>query len=383
MSRLFNAAVGEPPTRVTALAARRQAIKRRIVTCISATVALAVVGSIGLAVSANAIIPHRVTESHPKLTMPRFYFTEDGASVLDRHASPELVVRSVATGAITGRVHCPGPHPQTEGVAVASDQTFFVDCRIATNQNVGTGIRIYRFQVSASGKISRFALIPGGDLVDLRGGRMAVTPDGSWLAMDAGTVVKGGLSDVLVINTKTGASRVWRPGTSPHDGTFHPAELSFAQGDKELAVFGLVDCNGAGPRCKTDEEIRVFSPATKGGLLSSGRRQVLSSTQLGGPTQDLALSAYLSQDGKNIIVATYGNKSGPRIVELSAHGGRLIRTLYRSRPNVSPIGMVVDSSGRFILWLGAGPRTSIFGRIDQGKLHPLRFKSESLNVFGW
>src|SRR6185437_15195215 len=107
LSRLFNAAVGEPPTQVTALAARRQAIKRRIVTCISATVALAVVGSIGLAVSANAIIPHRVTESHPKLTMPEFYFTEDGASVLDRHASPELVVRSVATGAITGRVHCP------------------------------------------------------------------------------------------------------------------------------------------------------------------------------------------------------------------------------------------------------------------------------------
>ncbi len=74
LSRMFNAAVGEPPHRVTAHAARRQALKRRIIACVSTTAALAIAGSIGLAISANAIVPHRVTNSHHTLTRPNYFF---------------------------------------------------------------------------------------------------------------------------------------------------------------------------------------------------------------------------------------------------------------------------------------------------------------------
>jgi hypothetical protein len=383
LSKLFNAAAGEPPHHVTAHAARRQAIRRRIVTCVSATAALAIAGSIGLVVSANAIVPHRVTGPQAKVTMPKFYFTEDGASFLDRRHSPEFVVRSVATGAITGRVHCPGPHPQTEGVAAASGQTFFIDCRIASKQDVSSGIRIYRFQVSASGKIGRFGLIPGGNLVGLKGGSLAVTPDGSWLAMEAGKIVKGGIFEIIMINTKTGASRFWRPDTSRRHGTFVMGSLSFVHGDKELAVSGGISCQGAGPQCKQDDEMRVFSPATKGGLFSSGRRRIITEAQLGGSGQDFVTDAYLSQDGKTIIANVDGPKGGLRVVELPAKGGKVTQTLYQLGPKDTSVKMTVDSSGQFIMWFGFGPRNPIFGWIGQGKLHPLRFKSENLNIFGW
>ncbi|HET7014901.1 MAG TPA: hypothetical protein VFI65_13380 [Streptosporangiaceae bacterium] len=382
MSRLFNAAVGEPPNQVTARAARRQAIKRRIITCVSATAALAIAGSIGLVVSANAIVPHRVTGPQAKGTMPKFYFTEDGPSFLDRRHSPEFVVRSVSTGAITGRVHCPGPHPQTEGVAIASGRTFFIDCRIASPQDVSSGIRIYRFQVSASGKISRFGLIPGGNLVGFKGGTLAVTPDGSWLAMEAGKVVRGGIFEILVINTKTGASRFWRPDSSGRNGTFEVGSLSFVHGDKELAVSGGISCQDAGPKCKRDEEVRFLSPATKGGLFSSGKRRIITQAQMGGSGEDFITDAYVSQDGKTIIANVDGPK-GIRVVELPAQGGKITRTLYQLGPKDGSAKMTVDSSGQFIMWLGFGPRNQFFGWIGQGKLHELKFKPENVNIFGW
>lgn len=381
LSKLFNAAAGEPPHHVTAHAARRQAIKRRIAVCVSATAALAVAGCIGLVVSANAIVPHRGTGSHAKVTRPKFYFVEDGASFLNKRATPELVVRSVATGAITGRVHCPGPHAQTGGVAVTG-RTFFIDCRIATKQDVATGTRIYRFQVSASGRVSGFALIPGGNIAGLRGDAMTVTPDGKWLAVDAAKVVKGGVIEVLVINTKTGATKTWRNSVQPNGLIFHPGSLSFADGDRELAVFGYNTCN-AGSDCRNGVRVlRVLSPAAGGGLLSSGR-QVFSMTQIGG--QGEAFDGYLTQDGKTVIVDADGPRlnAGSRVLEFSARGGKAIRTLLRTGSNTELVGLRGDSSGRFVLVVGIGTRHSIFGWVKGGKLRALTAKAGDVNVFGW
>ena len=106
LSRLFNAAVGEPPNQVTPHAARRQALKRRIIACVSATAALAIAGSIGLAVAANAIAPHRVTDSHHAVTKPKFYFTQDSVSG-EKGTHRERGAFRRATGAITGRVQLP------------------------------------------------------------------------------------------------------------------------------------------------------------------------------------------------------------------------------------------------------------------------------------
>jgi hypothetical protein len=392
LSRLFNAAVGEPPHQVTAHAARRQAFKRRIVTCASVTAALVIAGSIGLAVSANAIAPHRVADSRQTLTRPKFYFDADVHSV-KRHAVSELVVRSVATGAITGRLNCPGAGPAAvEGTAATADQTFFIDCTVLSKNQAQLGIRIYRFKVGATGRVSGFGLVPGGNLPGLRGANLAVTADGSLLAIDLANVRKGPISEIFVINTKTGAHAVWRADTLRGGITFHPEDLSFALGGHELAVFGSDTCaGGAGSHCwNPGQEMVAVNPAAKGGNLSSGR-EIFSQGQVGAPRKSYVADAYLSPDGKTVI-ASIAQKSGTQVVELSAGTAKTLRTLLKEGPDNSAGTIEVDQSGRFILYQGLHNRVlshhrinhrAFNGWIDHGKLRPLRPVHEFVFQAAW
>jgi hypothetical protein len=383
LSRMFNAAAGEPPNHITAHAARRQALKRRVIACLSATAALVVAGSIGLAVAANAIAPHRAADGHPQVTMPRYYFEMDLTPVT---GATENLVRSVATGAITGRVHCPGPRWQTFSAVADSRQTFFIGCQTFSQEGAAS-TRIYRFQVSGSGRVSGFRPIPGGNLSPLRAQSMAVTGDGSLLAVAYA-------SEVLVINTKTGSHATWRSDTLSGGVRLDPGDLSFARGDRELAIFGDDLCvrHGLHPRCKNPgEEMRVVSPAAKGGAISSGRR-VLIKSQLIRPNKGEIASAFLGPDGRtamvtvNTYLAAGGTFPGARVLQFSVATGKALRTLFNPASFKSALITYVDQSGRFVLLkaLKKHDQVPVFGWIDHGQLRLLQpLRPRVADVIAW
>jgi hypothetical protein len=383
LSRLFNAAVGEPPNQVTPHAARRQALKRRVIACVSATAALAVAGSIGLAVAANAIAPHRASDGRPQVTMPKYYFEMDPTNPVS--GGTENVVRSVATGAITGRVHCPGRSSLTLGATTDSRHTFFIACPTNSKTGNSDGTRIYRFQVSDSGRVSGFRMLPGGNLPKFRGENMTVTADGSLLA-----IVNEFQPEVLVINTKTGSHAVWRSDAMPGGAILYPGDVSFARGDRELAIFGSDYCV-SGSVCKPVQEMRVVSPAAKGGKVSSGR-QVLIKSQLVPPKRGAIADAFLGPDGKTVTatVDTYlaagGTSPGVRVLRFSLTTGKVLRTLFNPASYKQALITHVDQSGRFVLLKVLKKRAQIpvFGWIDQGKLHLLQpLRPKVADVIAW
>jgi hypothetical protein len=363
LSRLFNAAAGEPPNQVTAQAARRQARKRRVIACVSVTAALAIAGSIGLAVSANAIAPHHVSSGHPQVTMPKYYFEMNPTNPIT--GTSENVVRSVATGAITGRVHCPGRGLRTLGATADSRHTFFLACLANTKTANSDDTRIYRFQVSASGRVSGFRVLPGGNLPKFRGLDMAVTADGSLLA-----ITEDFQPEVIVINTKTGAHAVWHSDAMPGGAILYPESLSFARGDRELAIFGSDYCH-SGSVCQPVQEMRVVSPAAKGGKVSSGR-QVLIQSQLVPPKRGEITDAFLGPDGKTVM-ATVDTFPGVRVLRFSLATGKVLQTLFNPPSFKQALITYVDQSGRFVLLkaLKKHDQRPVFGWVDHGKLRPL------------
>ncbi len=385
LSRLFNAAVGEPPKLVTAHAARRQALKRRIVACIGATAALAIAGSIGLAVSANAIAPHRVTSSQHAPTLPKYYFDQDVA----KDGNLENVVRSVATGAITARVRCPGPRSSLFTAAAADNQTFFIECQLSSSHRVA-GTRIYRFRLTSAGRVTGFGLVRQANLAGTRGANMAASPDGSEVAIDVAKAGKGPIKDILIFSTKTGFVAAWHTSVFPGGALFHPTDLSFVRGGRELAVFGFDTCAaGIGSHCTTPgEEMRLVGPADKGGSLASGRR-IFTQAGLGIKKVGYINDAFMTPDGRSVTFDFGGHAAGDaRVAQLSAATGKIVRTLFRPGPGAG-IGVLfgTDPSGQFVLYdkivFNGRDQQRTNGWIDHGRLRPLQPVHGALGPEAW
>jgi hypothetical protein len=289
-------------------------------------------------------------------------------------------------------VSCPGSHPVTVGVAASADQTFFIDCQVSKN-GAWTGTRVYRFGVTSSGRISGFGLLPGGNLTGLRGANLAVTADGSLLGIDVAKAKKGPISEVLLINTKTGRHTIWHADNLPGGITFLPYDLSFAHGGRELAVFGYDSCAaGVGSHCRKDpgQEMRAVSPAGKGGNLSSGHR-IFVQSQAEGTSHGWVQDAFMSPDGSTVLV---GLRAYPAngVFQLSAATGRRLRTLFRAGKHGPGIrSMAVDATGRFVLYNGFSaqitpvPNKHLFvnGWIDHKKLRPLNPAHGYIELFAW
>jgi hypothetical protein len=101
------------------------------------------------------------------------------------------------------------------GVAAASHRTFFAVCEKTTGSRsdpVVTGSRIYRFHLTAAGRITGYSLLPGGSLDGLSAGRVTASANGAEVAVGAvpaGRPDPSVSADVIVINTRTGARAVW------------------------------------------------------------------------------------------------------------------------------------------------------------------------------
>jgi hypothetical protein len=366
LSRLFNAVIGEPPRQVSVHAVRRRAVRRRRLTYAAATAAIAVAGSVGVALASPTASPHGPASGHPMATrIPAYYFEQipgDGHNIAAANT-----IRSTATGTVAGTVTCPAPSPDPVSLVAAggtsSGQVFFLACPTASKAQPRrlAGTRIYQFTVSRSGHVSGLKPTAGGNLVDQVPQSLGASPDGSELALSE-FLPGGSLAfRILVINTRTGKRAVWT--ATPRGGRLLlPGSLSFAGQGRELAVFGSFAC--IRQSCHAGYEMVAVSPAWRGGTLASGR-VLFSGTP--GPT-----AAILSPDGKTAVLCVLrtDNRDGPRIVSISAGTGKLIRVLLTiGKGDLDFVS--VDPSGRHVLVVVGSSSNAFQGWIDNGKLIPV------------
>jgi hypothetical protein len=367
----MQSAVGEPPHRVTVAAVRRRVIRRRVAEYVSGVAVIALLAGAGVAVAAVVSGPVRVADGGGVAGPPRYYLQTTFAG-----AGPErVIVRSTATGAVTAQIA--SPHPgvfETSSIAAADGQRFFLAWRGASTAQV------YRVRLSATGQVTENAPVTGGSLGDAQVSAIAASPDGSLVAV-AEYVPQSRpprqVSDVVVINTKTGTHSVWRNERAP-DGAIltNVQDLVLARGGTELGFDTLVRCR-TGAVCQGGNEVRVVSPATAGGELDSSR-VVFQSSGLAGAnaTGAAAMSvndAVLGPDGSTVVFLTI-QQSGVVVERVAVgHESRPV-VLYHMKPadGYAIQSFSTDATGRFVLGMFGAAGHPSNGWIHNGRLVPLQ-----------
>lgn len=389
---LLHAAVGDPPRRVTVEAVRRGVARRRRREWATGTAAAVLLTGLGIVVPGQLFRPaapgHGSTNA--ATSAPRYYVQ----TVVTKPGHQMTVVRARATGAVTATVRCPWPksYVADSGLAPADGQTFFVACQRSTRTApfAVTGTRIYRFQLTRSGRIPGYTLVPGGDLGAVRVGRMAATPDGALVA--TGAVPGNGtsrLASIEVVNTQTGARAVWHNGTgAPGTAQFAIGDLSWARG-RELAFQATATCTPGGTgQCVNGEQWRVLHRPAAGGNLNTSQLLMLKS-QLTGHALGYINDSMITPDGSALIVVALHSPRGAGtpgnidVVKVDPATGHPIRVLLHEDTGNGVFYRFFssDPSGRFMI-LDAGRPTGPIpnGWIDHGRLVLLRPKDGS-NVF--
>jgi hypothetical protein len=376
LSRLLNAMVGEPPHRVTVGAVRRKVLMRRLITGVTATAVAAFAVSAGLVISAHALGKHPATNARPRTTEPRYYFE----ATRSRSGHLRDVVRSTATGAVTARLHCPGPDPNLRAVAAASHETFFMACHGMS------GTRIYRFALTLSGRVTGFGLLTGGKLSGLHGDSLAASPNGAEVAIAITPARSAPPTDILVINTRTGKHAIWHAAHAPGGLGFEAQDLSFARNGRVLAVFGWAFCLAtAPPTCKDPhQEMVAVNHAAAGGRLANGR-VLLTLHSLTADGASWINDAFIRPDGATAIAVVVFSRTAigrSAVLRVSAATGKPSGVLFRGPGDVQ---ITPDPSGRFVLAVESPllRRDDRFGWIDHGKLALLGPAARFVWVEAW
>ena len=200
-----------------------------------------------------------------------------------------------------------------------------------------TGSRIYRFHLTAAGRIAGYSPVPGGSLGGLSAGSVTAAANGSEIAvatLPAGKVNPAESANIMVINTRTGARAVWHSSPAVRGKMALAAgDLSLTADGRELVYLGTPRCIGG--HCKPTghgQEIRAVSPAAAGGQLSSSRLLVRQAT-FGRLASTYLDGAIVSADGSSVdVLKMLSPGRGPTIVsviKVSSARGRPLRILYR------------------------------------------------------
>lgn len=327
-------------------------------------------------------------------------------------------VRSTATGRVTDTVSV--PHVRNSlipsVVAAASNGVFFA----AVAQSAGE--RVFRFRVTARGRISDLAAVRDG-VFGKSGwgvGAMAASPDGSQLAVALAPTcsfsapcsytnpTQNGYIDVL--NTTTGVRSVWQGGTG-HSFSFSVVSLSWTSDGNELVYYGqwcpqaggnsfIGACLPGTPTGGAKAQVWALSPRSRGGTLTSGRRLFQVPAALSDVPQ-----AEISPDGSTIAAAVASparagaNPTELAVEQFSVSTGKRLRVLYRqdlrrafgkakSGGYIGFVGLSSDSTGQY--WTLSDTvctitacSSGVNGWIDKGQLVPLQPDGGSVSSEAW
>jgi hypothetical protein len=377
---LLDAAVGEPPHRVTITAVRHRLVRRRVLEAVAAAAVVVLIAGLGVA-AARVIGTSPGPSAMSRAGPPRYYVQQSYPGTSGR---PEpVMVRATATGRVTATVSCPRPKTQIppQFIAATSNRLFFVDCleiqKAGATYAVG-GSWLYEVRLAGSGQISGYSLVPGGVLGPHRLDGIGATLNGSEVAVALGSATLNELSspsapaNVLVLNTKTGARAMWHAGTK----VFSAGDLTFTGNGRELEFVGTVPCPQ--PKRSVCEELRAVSPATAGGQLDSSRLLLRLSALARSPGEYIE-PAIITTGGSTLTAAVIHNQTSPGsesiwVVQYSTATGRRIRVLYKlpTGNGFSYQFLSSDPTGRHLLF-DAGPTTgTVNGWIDHGQLIRLK-----------
>jgi hypothetical protein len=382
----LEAAVGEPPRRISAESVRRRATRRRGAQAIIVAAAVFAAGAGFAVASTGPAASGRQSKLPPAGAtpgpVPRYY-----VAVAYQGDLQVAVVRSTATGRVTARAMCPD-QGQIYDVAEAGDQTLFALCERTVQESGGgqyhVGPWIYRFQITSSGQVRDVGLVPGGStLTGDSVGWLTAAADGNYVAVVA--TPNGAPSRnlwVSVINTRTGKQARWQDDLgNPMAVTI--SDLSLSADGSELAFF-YGNPDNIETTVTADSALRVLSPAPRGGELSDSHVIASGATLADGLVRGLDFAA-VSPDGSSVtaIMAEGPSFAWPTsiwAVRLSATTGRQLRLLYRASiaNGLLYFGAGSDPTGRFLL-LNLGPestpgqstppmRKGVFGWLDDGRV---------------
>lgn len=401
LRNLLELAAGEPPVLLTVDAIRRRATRRRVAQVGAA--ALAAVLTAGLATTvASGGLPGSPAASKSGKTFapPRYYMQK-----YFNGRTAALVVRATATGRITATIAAPRPGMNCAdgnvGIVPAGKQTFFMNC-VIWHENPGPRGKttflesfIYRFQVTAAGRVSGLSLVKGGVLKGVWAYNMAAAPDGSQVAAEVIRPGPSGLiytdsvpEGIFVIDTRTGARVLWRTGPY-RPGTVQYADgrqLSFTRDGSELVVLeGRCKRGRYLANCLTQEtQLRAYSPAGLGGSLEAGRvllpnRQLLNRNLLG---------AVISPDGFAVTALLNDcSRRGPcgtlSVARISVITGGVLRVLGQVHTAYAPTTFASDPSGRYFIVVVSDGHGARNGWIDHGRLVPLAPSGSDVQQEAW
>jgi hypothetical protein len=410
---LMDIAAGEPRRRVTMDAVRLGVVRRRRAAGAAAAAALALAGGVGVAVAARppglghrSVAPATGGRSRSitvpsRSGVPRYYIVRsvipNGGNTANRE---ETTVRATATGAIRARIRCPlsAPYVMTWPVAPADNQNFFLVCQRATGPQSYAKVlesRIFQFHVTSSGRVTGDRPVRGGLLGGLLVRSIAVTPDGSEIAVieypgSHPPDLHRTAPDVIVIDTRTGAHAIWH-GAPPASGktVYWPQDISLTADGQRLVFLTAPQCFQPGCTVHGGQQMRVIiHPARGGGQLNSAGVLVRLNSVL--PLSSAGvMDAVISRDGSTLTLAVMGTLTGKpspdsvSVVQIPASGQPRLHVLYRLPQGDAYSFFTADPSGSHFL-LGTGTLNGpVDGRIDNGRLIPLRPDPTMVQVMVW
>lgn len=317
-------------------------------------------------------------------------------------------VRSTSTGSVVASA----PSPQAPGwalifnaVAASPDgRTFYAEYNaIHGSQSPTRQIWIYRLSVTNSASAApltriKGGVIPGGAVVGVAGA-MAVSPDGTKLALTAATGPltrddRGGMDKIIIVDLRTAARSTWQGGLFRSGKMFTITDVSWTADGRSLVFLALwcrpfADSNAcegtSGPQGSRNVQVRSISVQSGGGALDDGAllltesaRYPLIADAVAGPEDgELNLVVLTGAVGTSGWVA-YAPAPPPKIVveRVSAVTGALISVEYSSPPfgqGRQPIYVTVsaDPSGRYLLLTYGGQTRFSTGWIYHSRLRLL------------
>jgi hypothetical protein len=378
LRKIFDSAVGEPPRQVTVASVRRRARRYRTTRALAAAGAVTAVACLGAAAVAFATGAGRAgpvgggrgAQGGGIVRVPAFYIQQSPDARDRTYVDPG--VRSTATGAITDTLRCPGRgyFPLPTDLAAGGGQTFFMTCGLVNTKtgSVADTTRIYRFRISAAGRVSRPVLLASGSY-----GELAAADGGGSLAAVTGDISANGEMGppgITLLSARTGRKLGYvRNNLYQAGDRLGISALSLSADGRELAFFAGCVTPGAGCTYGTEHFLRL--PA--GGPDPSAA----SSTVLPGAgwlttIKVTFLDSQLSPDGSTLDIAyirwhVHGDVYLV-VAQRSVRTGRLIRYLYLHNAGRGiSIGFAsFDPSGRYPI-LDAGSGNAYNGWIDHGR----------------
>jgi hypothetical protein len=315
--------------------------------------------------------------------------------VVDMEWGNTLVVRATATGTVADSLR--PPHRWNDSyswlsTAVAASpegRTFVAVYNMSQPDRTG----VYQFTLTRAGRIIGFRLVRGGDIAGLAGISVAVSPDGSKVAI-AG--VPQAAADgqqpetrlpagrLVVINLRTGQHSYFAGGMTRKGQQFAINDVSWAHGGRSL-VYLAQWCRelqtGLNAACRGATEVRELAASAAGGTLAGGRILLRDSR-----TFPQIVQAVISPNGQSIVALTIRRKT-VSVAQFGASDGKLRRILYQGRAVQNPGGgffgayLATDGSGRNLIV------NEDLGLLDawlrNGRLHPLKTSGSSIWSLAW